>query len=204
MALQDQGELPAPDPSPKSRRQTMMLTMIAVFVGLAALAAAFMLGRTSAPPSDNATVSAPGGEGHAAAAGPGAVGGNLSAQAGGPQPAPSVAAAQPGAANAHFVITDRLLAHPPTYEDYEHAPTATIIFLGDPLRIANSSSRRLGLVDTPEESDASSTLGSVEPGAVFTTFVEEAGTFFISAEGVDGLLFRYAARRCPGTTAPAR
>jgi hypothetical protein len=105
---------------------------------------------------------------------------------------------QAGATSADFIITDRLLAHPPTYEDHQNAPTQTSVCLGQSLRIANLTSRRVGLIDTPDESDASSTLGFVEPGAVFNLVPEEAGTFFISAAGGNGLLFRYVARRCGG------
>lgn len=153
---------------------------------------------------DNAVVQTPAGGSQPAATGPDAVGPNPpSATAEQPQPTPSEAAAHTGAPNADFLITDRLLAHPPTYEDHQRATTTTSVCLGDPLRIANLSSRRVGLIDTPDESDASSTLGFVEPGAVFTMVVQEPGTFFISAAG-GGLLFRYVARRCPGKPDPAR
>lgn len=188
--------MPGQTPPQKSHRP-IWLAVLATVVAIAALAVAFMLGRTTATPPDKAAVQAP--SGGSQPAGRDAGGNPPPATAGRSQQSTPQAAAQPEATNADFLITDRLLAHPPTYEDHQNAPTGTIVCLGDPIRIANTSSRRLGLINTPDESDASSTLGPVEPGGVFTMEVREAGTFFISAAGVDGLLFRYVAERCPGS-----
>jgi hypothetical protein len=201
MSLPDQGENPGHTPPQKSHR-AIWLAVLATVVAIAALAGSFMLGRTTATPSDKAAVQTP--AGGSQPAGPNAGGSPPPATAGQLQQSTPQAAAQPGATNADFVITDRLLAHPPTYEDHQNAPTGTIVCLGDPIRIANASSRRLGLIDTPDESGASSTLGSVEPGGVFTVVVQEPGTFFISAAGVEGLLFRYVAQPCPGGLRPSK
>lgn len=161
------------------------LIPVAILVVIAAIAIAFMIGRsTVAQPGQNRTAA----PGEAAAPGP------ATAE---PQQANDSAGAGPRAMGADFLITDRLLAHPPSYEDLQNQTMATSVCLGQPLRIGNVSSRRLGLIDTPDESDASAELGFVDPGAVFTMAPQEAGTFFISAAGVDGLLFRYSAERCP-------
>jgi hypothetical protein len=113
--------------------------------------------------------------------------------------------AAPRAMNADFLITDRLLANSLTYDDFQGETVTTSVCLGDPLRIGNVSSQRVGLIDTPEASDASAQLGFVDPGAVFTIEPQEPGTFFISAAGIDGLLFRYSAERCHrGRSRPTR
>ena len=185
--------------SPKVRQPAIGPIALVVIVAIIFLVAGFLLGRWSVPPREKAAVQAPATGTQSAAASAG--GTRPSADS---QPANIVAPVQAGAADADFLITDRLLADQPTYEELEGAPTSTSVCLGQPLRVANLSSRRVGLIDTPAESDASSTLGWVEPGAVFTMTPEEAGTFFISAAGGDGLLFRYVARQCPGNSRPAK
>lgn len=204
MTLPEQNELPGPTPPRKGSRPSIWWIALATIVAIAALAAAFMLGRTTTVPTDKAVVQAPAGGSQPGVVGPDAGGSPPPVAAEPPRPAISGATAQPGATNADFLITDRLLAHPLAYEDLQNAPTQTSVCLGGPIRIANLASRRLGLIETPDESDASATLGFVEPGAVFTLVAREPGTFFISAAGGDGLLFRYMARRCAGKSEPSR
>jgi hypothetical protein len=161
------------------------LIPVAVLAVIAAIAIAFMIGRTSVAQPDQNRIAAP-----AEAGAPG----RAAAEA---QQANASGGAGPRAMGADFLVTDRLLAHPPNYDDLQNETMATSVCLGQTLRIGNVSSRRVGLIDTPDESDASAELGFVDPGAVFTMEPREAGTFFISAAGVDGLLFRYSAERCP-------
>jgi hypothetical protein len=160
-------------------------------VVILALVIAFLLGRTTAPQSDPPRIEKQGPPAPANQADPPAKNQALGAQA-------PAAAGGPGAgaANADFLITDRLLAQPRAYEDFQADPVTTSVCIGGRLRIANVASQRVGLVDTPDESDASAQLGFVEPGGVFTLEPQETGTFFISAAGRDGLLFRYSVRRC--------
>jgi len=192
MSQPEQDVAPGPTPPQKSSRPILLAALAAV-VAIVALAAAFMLGRTTGAPSDRSAIQAPASGSQPAAAGVNAVGATpLPVTTGQSQPP----APPPAAPAADLLITDRLLANPPTYEEHQSAPTTTSVCLGESLRIANLTSGRLGLIDTPDESDASSTLGFVEPGAVFNMVVQETGTYFISAAGHDGLLFRYVARRC--------
>jgi hypothetical protein len=164
------------------------LILLGAIVVVLGLATAFLLGRTTAPRSDTPRVAAQGPSAPANQVAPPARSQALGT------PAPAAAA---GAANADFLITDRLLARPRAYDDFQADPVTPSVCIGGTLRIANVASRRVGLIDTPDESDASVELGFVEPGGVFTLEPQEVGTFFISAAGTDGLLFRYSARRCP-------
>ncbi len=167
-----------------------VLAVLAALVSAAAIA--FWLGRTSAPSSpesDNRS--------NVQSVAPVAAQATNQAAATN-KPSAANPTAAPAATDADFLITDQLLANPRVYDDFQSEAVRTSVCLGDPLRIANVASRRVGLTDTPEASDATVSLGVVEPGAVFTLRPEDSGTFYISAAGVDGLLFRYVAERCRG------
>jgi hypothetical protein len=112
------------------------------------------------------------------------------------QPPTRSAPANTLAVAADKVITDRLLADPATYEQLENESVTTTVCLGQTLRVANISHATVGLVDTPEYSDADAELGIVKPGGVFTLRPKERGIFYLSASGRDGLLFRYQVERC--------
>ncbi len=178
---------------------------VAVIAMIVAIGLAFVVGRTTAPGAEGNGIEerATGGPPGATAQGV-AGGGPAESSTDQMQEANKDAAAGPRAMSADFLITDRLLADPPSYEDLQAEAVTTSVCFGDPLRIANVSSQRVGLIDTPAESDASAQLGFVDPGAVFTMEPQEAGTFFISAAGVDGLLFRYSAAPCPRGRPAAR
>ena len=165
------------------------LIALSAIVLVLGLATAFLLGRTTAAPSDRPRNAA---QAPSAPANPPAKADAL----GTPAPA-ATAGAEAGATGSDFLITDRLLAEPRAYDDLMAEPMTTSVCIGERLRIANVASQRVGLIDTPAQSDASVELGFVEPGGVFTFQPREEGTFFISAAGRDGLLFHYSARRCP-------
>jgi hypothetical protein len=193
----DRDKLLGASPGGRAARSPPWTIVVAAVAVLLAVALAFVLGRTTAvqpreqqlelrPQSDQPPVAEQSASQQA------------STQSSDDQRRAEIgdAGAAPRALSADFLITDSLLANPPTYEDFEGEPMRTSVCLGDPLRIANVSSRRVGLIDTPAESDASAQLGFVDPGAVFILEPQEVGTFFISAAGIDGLLFRYVAERC--------
>jgi len=187
--VDEPGKPAGPPPDKAGSVRLVWLFLLGGTVVILGLVIAFLLGRTTAAQSDPPRtaaqapaaplrqVSPPGGD-----------------DAGG-APVANVAAAA-GAANADFLITDRLLAQPRAYDDFEADAVSTSVCLGERLRIGNVSSQRVGLIDTPEMSDASAQLGLVEPGGVFTLEPQEEGIFFISAADRDGLLFRYSVRRC--------
>jgi hypothetical protein len=183
---------PRPDDRASARPVAILMVLLVVGAGLA-----FIIGRAAAPENDAPTSQAHGAN---------ETGGRPATEASeskGAKPdagSPAAPAADPGAqaTTAEFLITDALLMSPPTYEDLEAEAISTSVCIGDTLRIGNVSSRRVGLLDTPEASDASVSLGFVEPGAVFTIRPRERGTFYISEPDGDGLLFRYRARRCSG------
>ena len=112
---------------------------------------------------------------------------------------PTQTARQPDAA-ADFIITDRLLKSPLSWEDFQSEPVNTSVCIGGSIRIANSAARTVGLVDTPEESDATVSIGIVRAGNVITITPKEIGTFYISEADADGMLFRYEAKLCPKFT----
>jgi len=72
----------------------------------------------------------------------------------------------------------------------------TDICLGDRLRIANVSMRTVGLNDTPDASDATTTLGMIKPGAIFEFEPSDEGRFFVGNADSSDLMFMYAVRRC--------
>lgn len=173
-----------------ARPQTRRL--IAILLAAGAVAAAFFAGRSSSPGEHGVA------EPEARVSGkvqPSSAPERLSA-APGAQIAAVVPARAPEGERAEFLITDTLLADPPSYEALEAEAVSTYACIGETLRIANVSSRRVALIDTPESSDASVSLGFLNEGAVFTLRPQETGTFFISEPDSDGLLFRYTARRC--------
>ena len=104
--------------------------------------------------------------------------------------------ARPTDTTADFIITDRLLKDQPSWEDFQTESISTSVCIGEPLKIANAAARTVGLVDTPEESDATASIGIVRPGDVMTITPQEVGTFYISEADADGLLFRYEAKSC--------
>lgn len=167
------------------------LIVLSAIVLILGLATAFLLGRTTATPSD-----LPRNAAQAPSAPTSPVSPPAKTEALGTTAPAATAGAGAGAADSDFLITDRLLAEPRAYDDLMAEPVATSVCIGGRLRIANVASQRVGLVDTPAESDASVQIGFVEPGGVFTLDPQEEGMFFISAAGRDGLLFRYSARRC--------
>jgi len=167
------------------------LIVLSAIVLILGLATAFLLGRTTATPSDPPRNAA-----QAPSAPTNPVSPPAKTEALGTTDPAATAGGGAGAADSDFLITDRLLAEPRAYDDLMAEPVATSVCIGGRLRIANVASQRVGLVDTPAESDASVQIGFVEPGGVFTLDPQEEGMFFISAAGRDGLLFRYSARRC--------
>jgi hypothetical protein len=98
--------------------------------------------------------------------------------------------------NADFLISDSLLASKPTYEDFQEEATSTSVCVGQKINVGNVSVKMVGLVDTPEYSDATIELGIVRPGEIFTLEPKEVGTFFISDTDSGDLLFKYTVKSC--------
>lgn len=113
-----------------------------------------------------------------------------------PTPSPSASPSDAGSSDADMIITGSLLADPPSYEELGDKPTQTSICLGDPLKIANISSKTVGLIDTPAESDASAEIGIVRADGVLTITPQETGVFLISEADKGDPLFRYEVKKC--------
>lgn len=109
--------------------------------------------------------------------------------------------ARPTDTTADFIITDRLLKNQLSWEDFQEEAISTSVCIGKPIRIANAAARTVGLVDTPEESDATASIGIVRAGEIMTITPLEVGTFYISEADADGMLFRYEAKSCQKKTA---
>lgn len=165
------------------------LRWAAILAVLVAIASAYLLGRVAR--SDTQAFAPPDAE---AGATPNPPKANPTAASG--------AAPKPEdlAVSADFIITDRLLANLPDYEQLQGATMQTSVCLGDPLHVANAANVTVGLVDTPEDSDAAVELGIIKPGGVFRLKPREVGVFYLSAAGRDGLLFRYEVEKCTPKT----
>jgi hypothetical protein len=98
--------------------------------------------------------------------------------------------------SADFIITDRRLAEPPTWQNFREQPTTRTFCENAQPRVANGSSRILNLGGQVVASDVSWDIGIVKPGATLTFNVDEAGEYAIMDLDAGKPIFFYEVQKC--------
>ncbi len=95
-----------------------------------------------------------------------------------------------------FLITDKLRANPPAWEDLGQGPNGNVFCEGAKGLLQNSSKRVLNLNVVVAESDFSSALGSVQPGQTLSFETGDVGTWNITDADSGDPLVQYQVKRC--------